>query len=173
MDKIVDEWTVVLHSCHHLPQSIPLIPQNPCHSGLGVCLTLLLDLRRPLRTIPPLRHRHPQRAAHLRALVRRAPVWTCLYGRLLSKGLRRCQETLLTRRCEGRSMQVYSSEYTIQRWWWTLLPGGFLLLTTSCLTTMMTLTLMRITIRQGQDTRGQGQKSVVLYLVRCDVAVFW
>ena len=133
------------------------LPQNSGHPGHGVRLALLLDLRRLLQPLHPLWHRHPQWAAHLRALVRWAPVWACLYARLLSKGLRCCQEILCTWRCEGRCCTECTSEDTF-RWWWTSQPRGFLPLTTFCLTTMVTLTLMLITIRQGQ-----GQKSGLLY----------
>ena len=69
-------------------------------------------------------------------------------ARLLSQGLRRCQE-LFPRRCEGKCCTKYTNDNTF-RWWWTLPPRGFLLLTTSCLTTVVTSTLMRITTRQGQ-----------------------
>ena len=78
------------------PQLTLTQQQNPGHPGHGLCLTLLLDLRRPVQPLHPLWHWYPQRAAHLWALVRRAPVRTCLHARLLSKGLRRCQKILFT-----------------------------------------------------------------------------
>ena len=74
------------------PQPTLTQQQNPRHPGHGLCLTLLLDLRRPVQPLHPLRYWYPQRAAHLRAMVRRAILWACLHARLLSEGLRRCQK---------------------------------------------------------------------------------